>query len=107
VIVVDWYVLKADESLHLLRAALPVGGRALPVCTGKSRLGQAAVHTAFLAQLRRLLPVDSQPIVVTDAGFRMPSKTASGSLLRKLRVSATSCLLRALAQSATQSINRV
>ena len=30
-IVVDWCVLKADESLHLLRAALPVGGRALPV----------------------------------------------------------------------------
>ena len=38
VLVVDWCVLKADESLHLLRAALPVGGRALPVwderCTG-------------------------------------------------------------------------
>ena len=37
VIVVDWCVLKADKSLHLLhllhllRAALPVGGRALPV----------------------------------------------------------------------------
>lgn len=26
-IVVDWSDLKADQSLHLLRAALPVGGR--------------------------------------------------------------------------------
>jgi hypothetical protein len=51
VIVVDWRVLKADESLHLLRAALPVGGRALPVWDevhGQSQLGQAAVHAAFL-----------------------------------------------------------
>jgi hypothetical protein len=29
VIVVDWLDLKADQSLHLLRASLPVGGRAL------------------------------------------------------------------------------
>ncbi len=75
VIVVDWCVLKADESLHLLRAALPVGGRALPVWDevhGQAQLGHAEVHTAFLARLRRLLPVDSRPIVVTDAGFRMP-----------------------------------
>jgi len=45
VIVVDWCVRKADESLHLLRAALPVGGRTLPVWDevhGQAQLGQAA-----------------------------------------------------------------
>jgi hypothetical protein len=28
-IVIDWSDLKADQSLHLLRASLPVGGRSL------------------------------------------------------------------------------
>jgi len=28
-IVIDWSDLKEDQSLHLLRASLPVGGRSL------------------------------------------------------------------------------
>jgi hypothetical protein len=31
VIVIDWSDLKADRSWHLLRAAIPVGGRTLPI----------------------------------------------------------------------------
>jgi hypothetical protein len=31
VIVVDWSELKQDRSWHLLRAAMPVGGRTLPI----------------------------------------------------------------------------
>ena len=31
VILIDWSDLKADRSWHLLRAAVPIGGRALPI----------------------------------------------------------------------------
>lgn len=75
VIVVDWSTLTRDESLHLLRAALPVGGRALPVWDEvhrQDKLGNAQVHAGFLATLRRLLPLESVPILITDAGFCVP-----------------------------------
>lgn len=31
VIVIDWSDLKRDRSWHVLRAAIPVGGRTLPI----------------------------------------------------------------------------
>ena len=31
------------------------------------------VHAAFLKELKRMLPLGCQPIVITDAGFRNPS----------------------------------
>lgn len=74
-ILVDWCTLKQDESLHLLRAAVPVGGRTLPVWDevhGQDRLGNRDVHYGFLARLRRLVPVEKIPILITDAGFKTP-----------------------------------
>lgn len=74
-VVVDWCTLKRDESLHLLRAALPVGGRTLSLWDEvhpQAKLGNARVHLGFLATLRRLLPWDRLPILITDAGFKVP-----------------------------------
>jgi len=74
-IVVDWSVLKADESWHLLRAAIAVGGRTLTlyeeVHCGRTQQSPA-VHRAFLRRLQRVLPAHCRPIIVTDAGFRCP-----------------------------------
>jgi hypothetical protein len=73
VILVDWSDLKADQSLHLLRAALPVGGRALTLYEQihpQSQLGSAAAERQFLRRLQALLPAGTTPIIVTDAGFR-------------------------------------
>jgi len=73
VIIVDWTDLKADQSLHLLRAAVPVGGRTLTLFEQihpQSALGSAAAERAFLQRLRELLPGEARPIIVTDAGFR-------------------------------------
>lgn len=75
VIVVDWCVLKRDESLHLLRTALSVGGRTLAVWDEvhrQDKLGNMRMHTGFLASLRRLLPLEALPILITDAGFGVP-----------------------------------
>lgn len=74
-IVVDWSTLKANESWHLLRAALAVGGRTLTLYeeVHPQRAAQSPrVHRAFLKRLHGLLPAGSRPIILTDAGFRCP-----------------------------------
>jgi len=58
-----------------LRAAVPVGGRTLPVLDmvfpGKAQ-GTPAAEKRFLVRLKGLVPQTVQPILVTDAGFRSP-----------------------------------
>ncbi|WP_045123387.1 IS4 family transposase [Xanthomonas citri] len=75
VIVIDWSDLKPDKSWCLLRAAVPIGGRTLTlldmVVAGKQQ-GSPGAEKRFLQQLRRMIPDDVRPILVTDAGFRTP-----------------------------------
>jgi hypothetical protein len=74
-IVVDWSDLKEDQSLHLLRASLPVGGRSLTLYEEvhtQSKLGNRQVQHRFLHQLKALLPATAQPIIVADSGFKVP-----------------------------------
>lgn len=73
VIVVDWSDLKRDGRWCLLRAAVPVGGRSLPLLdhvVAQDQLGDGKVHRAFLQRLKALVPPGARPTVVTDAGFR-------------------------------------
>lgn len=75
VIVVDWSELKQDRSWHLLRAAMPVGGRTLSILdmvfpAGKQ--GSPAAEKQFLQRLADVLPEGVVPVLVTDAGFRGP-----------------------------------
>jgi hypothetical protein len=75
VIVVDWSDLKRDGSWFLLRAAVPVGGRSLPILDMVFPAGQQGTPIAerlFLRTLRSLVPATTRPILVTDAGFRIP-----------------------------------
>jgi len=74
-IVIDWSDLKSDRSWHLLRAAIPVGGRSLPILDmvfPGGRQGSPKAEKLFLQRLARLLPHDVCPILGTDAGFRGP-----------------------------------
>ena len=75
VIVVDWSDLTTDRRWQVLRAALPVGGRALTLYDEVhplQKLGNRRVQQAFLRTLQRFLPAGVTPILVTDAGFRSP-----------------------------------
>lgn len=75
VILIDWSDLKADQSLHLLRASLPVGGRALTLYEEvhpQKKLGNRAVQYRFLQRLGELLPGAVAPIIVADSGFKVP-----------------------------------
>jgi len=74
-IAVDWSDLKEDQSLHLLRASLPLGGRSLTLYEEvhtQSNLGNRQVQHRFLHQLKALLPATAQPIIVADSGFKVP-----------------------------------
>ncbi len=74
-IVVDWSVLKADESLHVLRAGVVLQGRTLTVFEQiypQPQLGSKQAHRCFLRALKQVLPARVCPIVLTDAGFRCP-----------------------------------
>lgn len=73
ILVIDWADLTPNRHWQLLRASVPVGGRALTVYEEVHPLRlltNRRVHRAFLAQLAWLLPDGLRPIVVTDAGFR-------------------------------------
>lgn len=73
IIIVDWSDLTEDRQCQLLRASVPVGGRALTLYEEihpLKRLANRRVHRRFLATLKSLLPPGLCPIIVTDAGFR-------------------------------------
>jgi len=75
IIAIDWSPLCADQQWHLLRAAIPVGGRSLTLYEEvhpQAKLGNRKVQHQFLDQLAALLPDTCHPIIVADSGFRTP-----------------------------------
>lgn len=75
VVLVDWSDLKRDGSWHLLRAAVPVGGRSVTIYEAvysEAEKAKPRVEQEFLATLKTLLPPGAKLIIVTDAGFRTP-----------------------------------
>lgn len=73
IILVDW--THAGFEQEALVAAIPVGGRALPIYLEVhplKKLGNANVERRFIRTLRSVLPAESRAIVVTDAGYKGP-----------------------------------
>ena len=77
VLTVDWSDFECGGSRKwaLIQAAVPVGGRAVVVYTrvfSFKRYDSPGAHREFLSGLKRILPDDCRPTLVTDAGFRGP-----------------------------------
>lgn len=75
VIAVDWSDVQSGRQWAMLKAALPVGGRALTVYERVfpyKRYNTQKAHNEFLRELRKVLPEHCRPIIVSDAGFRGP-----------------------------------
>ena len=75
VILIDWSDYTYNRSHILLRASVPVGGRALTVYEEVHPLkayGNATAQRAFLDTLQSFIGHGVQPIIVTDAGFIGP-----------------------------------
>ena len=78
VLLVDWADCGPGDAKHrwlLLRAAVLLGGRAMPVYEEVHplrRYNSPRTHRRFLQHLRAVLPATCSPILITDAGFRGP-----------------------------------
>ena len=75
VILVDWADSAFAHKQLILKAAVPVKGRAISIYEEVHPMGSynnAGTHRRFLHRLQSVLPEGCRPIVVTDAGFRGP-----------------------------------
>lgn len=75
VIIVDWSDFELGRQWQMLKAAVPVGGRAVSLYErvfSFKRYNSPGAHREFLRALRGILPESCRPIIVTDAGFRGP-----------------------------------
>jgi hypothetical protein len=75
VVIVDWSDFELGRQWLMLKAAIPVGGRAISVYERVypfKRYNSPSTHREFLRALRAVLPEGCRPIIVTDAGFRGP-----------------------------------
>jgi hypothetical protein len=74
-IIVDWADCELDRQLLILKAAIPLGGRAITLYEEvhpMRRYNSPKTHRDFLRRLHQIVPDGIRPIVVTDAGFRGP-----------------------------------
>lgn len=75
VILVDWSDLDPKKKHFLIRASAAVDGRSLSLYEEVHELDtkeKPDTHRAFFNHLKKMLPADCHPIIVTDAGFRTP-----------------------------------
>ena len=75
VILIDGSDIIQQQRVVLIRAALVLDGRAIPLYESAYPLKQynkPRTHRRFLMELSTLLPAQCVPIIVTDAGFRGP-----------------------------------
>lgn len=73
IILVDWSRLTPCGTFQFISAAIPVGGRALPILEIPFNIKQFEsfkAHVHFVKILKNIIPENVKPIIVTDAGFR-------------------------------------
>lgn len=75
VLLVDWADFELQRQWLVIRASVPMKGRALQIYErvfAFKRYNSPGAHREFLRELKAVLPVGCRPIIVTDAGFRGP-----------------------------------
>ncbi len=75
IILVDWSDLDPRKQHFLLRASVAIEGRSLTLLEKIYTVHQKekpAIHKAFMETLKAMLPETCRPIIVSDAGFRVP-----------------------------------
>jgi IS4 transposase len=79
VIHIDWSDMDGRKDHFLIRASLAAKGRSLtlyeeihPQIHPLGTKEKPHTHHAFMVELKQLLPEDTIPIIVSDAGFRIP-----------------------------------
>lgn len=83
VVLIDWTGVGIRDDWYALVATIPVAGRGVPILAEVhpgSRHGNRAVQQRFLERLKSILPAHCRPVIVADAGFRMPFYRAVDAL---------------------------
>ena len=73
-IIVDWSPVNHTDK-QILRASMPVGGRSFTLYEEvhpEKVLGSLKVHRHFIKRLAAFMPEGVIPIIMTDAGFKVP-----------------------------------
>lgn len=71
-IVVDWSPANNRRNAYILRASVPLKGRSYTLYQEvHSKQNAPSIEKSFLNTLASLLPKKIEPIIVTDAGFRV------------------------------------
>jgi hypothetical protein len=72
---IDWSCINSVTNLYVLRASVSISGRSVVIYEKsytKKYENNHSVHKAFLNTLNDILPASVKPVIVTDAGFRVP-----------------------------------
>ena len=75
VVLVDWSNADTKKRHHILRASLALEGRSLTLLqmvAATDDYNSPRVHRQFLNRLKHMLPDGCKPIIVTDAGYKVP-----------------------------------
>lgn len=73
IIIVDWSGLTPCGAFYFLRASMAANGRSITLFDKAyplKKYSKESTHREFLHRLKKLLPRECKPIIVTDAGFR-------------------------------------
>jgi predicted small integral membrane protein len=119
VVLIDWTQIRGDH--WALVATVAFQGRSFPILARsylKSSVGNRVVESAFVRELRSILPKVCRPVVVTDAGFRSPFfeacnragvdyvirlRNSRGTIKKSCRVDGERIRFAALFKTATES----
>ena len=74
-ILVNWSNADTAKRHFILRASMATDGRTLTLLQKVAAAEDYTcqhLHRAFLKQLKAMLPKDCKPVIVTDAGFKVP-----------------------------------
>ncbi len=74
-ILIDWNNADNKERHMILRASLALEGQPLTLLQDVKSMDDyncQHVHAAFLLRLKAQFPEDCPPVIVTDAGFKVP-----------------------------------
>lgn len=75
IILIDWSDLDERKNAFLISAALAYQGRSIPLFQEVHSIEtkeKPATHKKFMETFKGLLPAGCQPIIVADAGFKVP-----------------------------------
>ncbi|WP_084660005.1 hypothetical protein [Vibrio sonorensis] len=75
IIHVDWSDLDHRGEHFLIRASLAIKGRSLTLYEEVHTIEtkeKPKLHRLFMRKLKQILPMSCRPIIITDAGFRIP-----------------------------------